>query len=53
MPDRIHLHFLERGILLRPLGNEIYIVPPYCTSTEDLERVYEEILRFAELYGGS
>lgn len=49
--DRIHGHFLERGILLRPLGNEIYVVPPYCIGEEELERVYEEIERFAERYG--
>ncbi len=50
MRDLIHRHFLERGVLLRPLGNEIYIVPPYCTGEEDLEMVYREIEAFAEYY---
>lgn len=53
MRDRIHRHFLEKGILLRPLGNEIYIVPPYCASSEDLERIYSEIEEFAEQYGSA
>jgi len=41
---RLYPYFLEKGILLRPLGNTIYLVPPYCTSTEDLEYIYDKIL---------
>jgi adenosylmethionine---8-amino-7-oxononanoate aminotransferase len=32
---------LEKGIYLRPLGNTVYIMPPYCISEEELNRVYE------------
>ena len=32
---------LEQGILVRPLGNVIYLMPPYCISAEDLQRAYE------------
>ncbi len=35
--------FLERGILLRPLGNIIYLVPPYCISDCDLDYIYVSI----------
>ena len=35
--------FLERGVLLRPLGNTIYVLPPYCISGEDLDCVYKAI----------
>ncbi len=35
--------FLERGILLRPLGNVIYLVPPYAISPEDLHLVWDAI----------
>ncbi len=35
--------FLEHGILLRPLGNVIYILPPYCISKLELKRIYEVI----------
>jgi adenosylmethionine-8-amino-7-oxononanoate aminotransferase len=42
----IYEHFLSRGILLRPLGNIIYLIPPYVISEEDLERVYQEIILF-------
>jgi adenosylmethionine---8-amino-7-oxononanoate aminotransferase len=36
-------HFLDQGIQLRPLGNTIYVMPPYATTSPDLELVYEAI----------
>lgn len=38
--DKLYYFFLERGILLRPLGNVIYILPPYCMTEMQLEEVY-------------
>ena len=35
--------FLERGLLLRPLGNTIYVMPPYCVTADDLDLVYDAI----------
>jgi adenosylmethionine-8-amino-7-oxononanoate aminotransferase len=35
--------FLERGVLLRPLGNTIYAMPPYCVTADDLDLVYDAI----------
>jgi adenosylmethionine-8-amino-7-oxononanoate aminotransferase len=35
--------FLERDVLLRPLGNTVYILPPYCISKGDLHDVYDAI----------
>ena len=35
--------FMERGVFLRPLGNTIYIVPPYTISESELEKVYSVI----------
>lgn len=37
---KISARMLERGVLLRPLGNTIYVMPPYCARAEELERVY-------------
>ncbi len=34
---RIHRHALERGVLLRPLGNVIYFMPPYVVTPEEIE----------------
>ena len=42
--------FLERGILLRPLGNTIYIMPPYCITPDELDHVYDAVRAIA---GGS
>jgi adenosylmethionine-8-amino-7-oxononanoate aminotransferase len=35
--------FLERGLLMRPLGNTIYLMPPYCTTAEQLTSIYQTI----------
>lgn len=31
---------LEKGVYIRPLGNTVYIMPPYCITDEELEKVY-------------
>ena len=36
--------FLENGLLLRPLGNTIYLMPPYCIKEETLYNCYEKII---------
>jgi adenosylmethionine-8-amino-7-oxononanoate aminotransferase len=35
--------FLDRGCLIRPLGNTVYLMPPYCISSEQLRSVYGNI----------
>lgn len=40
--------FIERGIILRPLGNIFYVLPPYCISNEDLEYIYIAIKEFLD-----
>jgi adenosylmethionine-8-amino-7-oxononanoate aminotransferase len=39
---------LLNGIYLRPLGNTVYIMPPYCITPEELERVYAFLLGFVD-----
>ena len=39
----LRAHFLEHDVLLRPLGNTIYVMPPYCTTAADLSLVYAAI----------
>jgi len=41
--DYLYNHFLERNILLRPLGNVLYIIPPYVITNDELELIYKEI----------
>lgn len=40
----IHKHALKNGVLLRPLGNTVYIMPPYCISQDELDAVYKVII---------
>jgi adenosylmethionine-8-amino-7-oxononanoate aminotransferase len=33
----------EQGVLIRPLGNVIYLMPPYCTSDGEIDKAFEVI----------
>ena len=40
---RLKTAFLDRGLLLRPLGNVLYLLPPYCIGEADLHRAWNGI----------
>ncbi len=40
---RLYNFFIEHGVLLRPLGNVIYTVPPYVIASDDLHYIYDVI----------
>jgi len=40
---RLLARFREAGVLLRPLGNTVYVMPPYCISEDDLAGVWAAI----------
>jgi adenosylmethionine-8-amino-7-oxononanoate aminotransferase len=45
---RMYEAFMSRGVLLRPLGSTIYVMPPYCTGDVEIEAIYgaiEEVVR--------
>ncbi|WP_167342821.1 adenosylmethionine--8-amino-7-oxononanoate transaminase [Nonlabens sp. SY33080] len=44
--DKMFKWFWDRGVFLRPLGNTIYIVPPFTTSPEQLKSLHETMLQF-------
>lgn len=44
----LYRFFLERKIIIRPLGNVLYIMPPYCITTSELEKIYQTILEAIE-----
>jgi adenosylmethionine-8-amino-7-oxononanoate aminotransferase len=46
---RLKKEFLARGLLLRPLGNVLYLLPPYCLDRAELERAWDII---AEVVAG-
>ena len=41
--DRLYNFFIERKILLRPLGNVLYVLPPYCITDDELDLIYGAI----------
>jgi adenosylmethionine-8-amino-7-oxononanoate aminotransferase len=45
---RLYNFFLERGVLLRPLGNVVYVLPPYVIEPGELHRVHDVIVEAIE-----
>lgn len=41
--NRLFKHFMDHGVYLRPLGNTIYILPPYIITKEQMDRIYGAI----------
>jgi len=46
--SKLYNFFLERGVLLRPLGNVVYVLPPYVIEPDELHRVYDVIVESIE-----
>ncbi|MCW8897646.1 MAG: adenosylmethionine--8-amino-7-oxononanoate transaminase [Flavobacteriales bacterium] len=42
----VYQFLLKKGIILRPLGNVITIIPPYCIVEEDLKTLYQGIVEY-------
>ncbi len=40
---KLYAFFQSRDVLLRPLGNTIYVMPPYCIEAASLDLVYDAI----------
>ncbi len=40
---RLKAYFMERGLLIRPLGNVVYLLPPLCVTDDQLNRAYDAI----------
>lgn len=49
MRTKLYNFFIENGIILRPVGNIVYILPPYIIGTEQLEKVHQTIERALEI----
>ncbi len=49
---RLLAHFARQNLLLRPLGNTVYIMPPYCIDDADLSALYGGIAAFLLDRGG-
>ena len=40
MRTKLYNFFIEKGVILRPVGNIVYILPPYTISDSQLQKVY-------------
>lgn len=49
MRMKLYNFFIEHGVILRPVGNIVYILPPYIISNEQLERVYKVVEEAVEM----
>lgn len=49
MRNKLYNFFIENGIILRPVGNIVYILPPYIISQNQLEKVYQVIENAIEI----
>ncbi len=48
--DELYQFFINRGVILRPLGNTVYVLPPYVITNEQLHNVYEVIIELLETF---
>lgn len=46
--ESIASYFLKNGIIVRPLGNILYLIPPYCITETELKQVFEVMERFLD-----
>lgn len=44
LSDALYSFFINRKIILRPLGNVLYILPPYCITHAELTSIYDIII---------
>lgn len=44
--DKAYRHFIDSGILIRPLGNVIFINPPYCITEDEYNSVKKVVFSF-------
>jgi adenosylmethionine-8-amino-7-oxononanoate aminotransferase len=48
--DQLFSFFMENGVNLRPLGNTIYILPPFVISTDELQKIYKTVEKSLSLF---
>jgi adenosylmethionine-8-amino-7-oxononanoate aminotransferase len=49
MRNKLYNFFIENGIILRPVGNIVYILPPFIISQNQLEKVYQVVENALEI----
>jgi adenosylmethionine-8-amino-7-oxononanoate aminotransferase len=41
--NRLYDFFIANGVILRPVGNIVYILPPYIINDSQLARIYQVV----------
>jgi adenosylmethionine-8-amino-7-oxononanoate aminotransferase len=49
MRNKLYNFFIDNGIILRPVGNIVYVLPPYVMTDSELQKVYETIEKAIEI----
>lgn len=49
MRNKLYNFFIENGVILRPVGNIVYILPPYIMTNEQLQKVYQVVENALEI----
>lgn len=49
-PDLMRF-FTARNLLIRPLGNTVYLLPPYCSTEADLRACHDAMIEAADAFG--
>ena len=49
MRTKLYNFFIDKGVVLRPVGNIVYILPPYIMTDEQLHKVYTTIEEAIEM----
>lgn len=49
MRTKLYNFFMQNGIIMRPIGNIVYILPPYIITNPQLEKVYQTIENALEI----
>lgn len=49
MRTKLYNFFIENGVILRPVGNIVYILPPYIMTNEQLQKVYQVVENALEI----
>ena len=47
--NKLYDFFIENGVVLRPVGNIVYILPPYIITDEQLQKVYQVVENVLEI----
>jgi adenosylmethionine---8-amino-7-oxononanoate aminotransferase len=47
--NKLYDFFIENGVILRPVGNIVYILPPYIITDQQLQKVYEVVEKALEI----